>query len=159
MANKIIDTFNHVTGRKGFDYSQITNEIFLGTNACCQYGFSHELLLKGIKADISLEKDKIDSPVGVDYFLWLPTGDHKAPSMEKLDLGVRALDFFVSNKIKVYIHCKNGHGRAPTLLAAYLVKTGMALDDAINFMGQKRPSIHLNNAQITIIKEFQNKFL
>lgn len=150
--NYFQDKFLHLTGQKGFDYDQITDEIFIGTNMCCQFGFSRELLAKGVRANVSLEKDRIDSPDGVDYFLWLPTEDHTPPSPRHLELGVKALDFFVKNKIKVYLHCKNGHGRAPTLVAAYLVGSGMGADEAVNLLKQKRPSIHLNEAQLAVLK-------
>ena len=149
--NKAVDLFFHLTGQKGFDYDQITDEIFIGTNMCCQYGFAKELLTKGIRADISLEKDRIDAPDGADYFLWLPTADHSAPSPEHLELGVKALNFFVKNKIKVYVHCQNGHGRAPTLVAAYLVTKGMSVEEAVSFLKQKRTNVHLNEAQIKAI--------
>jgi len=85
------------------------------------------LFRKGVRADISLEEIKIDTPTGVDYFLWLPTKDHQAPTEDKLALGVQTLDFFIKRKIKVYIHCQRGHGRAPTLFVAYLVRNGMVL--------------------------------
>ncbi len=38
------DIFNHLTGQPGFDYNQITDDVFIGTNMCCQVGFSKELL-------------------------------------------------------------------------------------------------------------------
>lgn len=148
------DKFIHLTGQKGFDYDQITDEVFIGTNMCCQFGFSKELLAKGIRADISLEKDRIDAPGGVDYYLWLPTEDHQPPSPCHLDLGVKVLDFFVKNKIKVYLHCKNGHGRAPTLVAAYLKTTGMRVEEAIDFIKSKRPNIHLKEGQVEAIRRF-----
>lgn len=156
MPNKIIDVYNHALGLKGFDYDQINEEVFIGTNMCCQFGFDKELLAKDIKADISLEKEKIDSPKGVDYFLWLPTEDHQSPTQDKLKLGVQTLEFLISRKIKVYVHCKNGHGRAPTLFAAYLIKKGMSVDDAVKFLKSKRPTTHLSEAQVAALKEFKN---
>ena len=83
------------------DYSRITPSIFLGTNACCHSHFDKMLLKKGIKADISLEKERLDSPLGVDYFLWLPVKDHKAPKQKQLLLGAAAIDVLASNKIKI----------------------------------------------------------
>lgn len=154
MPNKIVDTYNHVLGIKGFDYNQINELVFIGTNMCCQFGFDKELLSKGVKADISLEKDRIDAPNGVDYFLWLPTEDGQAPTMDKLNLGVQTLDFLIKRKIRVFIHCKNGHGRAPTLFAAYLIKQGMAVEEAIKYLQEKRPSIHLNEIQIEALRNF-----
>ena len=154
MPNKIVDIYNHSLGLKGFDYDQITDEIFIGSNMCCQFGFEKELLLKGIRADISLEELTVDAPKGVDYFLWLPTKNHEAPAPDKLNLGVQTLEFLISKKIKVYIHCKMGHGRAPTLFAAYLVSKGKTVDEAIAFIKSKRPSIHLQESQIEALRIF-----
>jgi dual specificity MAP kinase phosphatase len=156
MENKIIDLYRHTLGHKGFDYDQIDDQVFIGTNMCCQIGFDRELLTKKVRGDISLEELRVDAPTGVDYFLWLPTNDHEAPTLEKLTLGVQTLDFLISRKIKVYIHCKNGHGRAPTLHIAYLVKKGMEIDEAIKYVQAKRPSIHLSAAQLEGLKIFKN---
>ncbi|MDO8669699.1 MAG: dual specificity protein phosphatase family protein [Candidatus Buchananbacteria bacterium] len=156
MPNKFIDVYNHALGIKGFDYDQITEEVFIGTNMCCQFGFDKELIAKNVKADISLEEEKVDAPLGADYFLWLPTKNHEAPTQDKLILGVQTLEFLISKRIKIYIHCKNGHGRAPAMFAAYLIKKGMAVNDAISYIQNKRPAIHLNETQIEALKKFEN---
>lgn len=144
---------------KSFDYDQITDEIFIGTNACCLVGYASELVEKNVLADISLEIERIDSPLGVDYFLWLPTIDGASPAKKQLNLGVKVLDFFVRSKIKVYVHCKNGHGRAPTLVASYLaVKKSMSVEEAINFIKQKRSTIHPNKVQLDALRNFKKNF-
>ncbi len=153
IAHSPKDIFNHLTGRKGFDYDQIEEGVFIGTNMCCQFGFDKELLSKGVRADISLEELKIDTPTGVDYFLWLPTKDHHALTEDKMALGVQALEFFIRKKIKVYIHCQNGHGRAPTLFAAYLIKSGMSVEKAIEYLKSRRPSIHINENQMAALRK------
>lgn len=90
----------------------------------------------------------------MDYFLWLPTLDHRSPTGKQLRLGVQTLEFFVKEGIKIYAHCEHGHGRAPTLVAAYLIKQGMGVDEAIEFVKSKRPSIHLNKIQIEALREY-----
>ncbi len=155
MPNPVFDKFNHIVGRKGFDYDQIDENIYIGTNMCCQLGFNKELLSKNVSADISLEEERIDTPNGVDYFLWLPTKDHHAPTIDKLNLGIEVLDFLIKRNIKVYIHCKNGHGRSSTLFIAYLMKIKkMSFDEAFDFLKSKRPSIHLTQIQIKALKNF-----
>ena len=126
---------------KSFDYDQITEYIYLGTNMCCQMGYSEEL----------------DNPYGVDYFLWLPTRDHYPPSESQMALGVQTLNLLIENKMKVYVHCKNGHGRAPTLIAAYFVSQGMKTDEAYAFIKSKRPSIHPRDRQIEAVEKFQSE--
>lgn len=139
------------------EYNQITEEIYLGTNYCCQVHFDEMLIKKGVKADISLEGERLDQPFGVKYFLWLPTIDHTAPTLESLALGSQFLSFCVDQKIKVYVHCQNGHGRAPTLVAAYFISKGMSVKKAIKTIASKRPEIHIEPVQEAILKQFAEK--
>lgn len=140
-----------------FEYSQITDEIFIGTNMCCQTHFDKGLLVKGVSADISLDNEKVDSPFGVDFFSWIPVVDHEAPSEVQFELGVVILDKLVKLKKKVYVHCVHGHGRAPTMVAAYFVSRGDSVQGAIEGIKQKRPSIHLDDVQIEALEKFSKK--
>lgn len=137
-----------------FEYNQITKYIYVGTNACCKIHFSQELLNKSIKADISLDDESIDQPWGVKYFLWLPTKNDTPPTKEQLNIGASILKSLIKNKIKTYIHCKRGHGRAPTLVAAYLISQGKSVEQAIKILKSKRPSIHLEKSQIQALNRF-----
>jgi protein-tyrosine phosphatase len=121
-----------------------------------------EILLKkeGVTADISLEQDRIDQPFGVDFYLWLPVQDHQAPIMDQLEVGVAMIEKLVSLKRKVYIHCKNGHGRAPTLVAAYLIKNlGKSLEGAERFLKEKRVGVHLSADQATALKNYSKSLM
>ncbi|MBI4135486.1 dual specificity protein phosphatase family protein [Candidatus Uhrbacteria bacterium] len=130
------------------DYHKITEYIYIGTNQCCQTHFDERLLAKKIRADISLEKNRLDAPFGVDYYLWLPVADHKAPTARQLELGIAMLRFCVKHHIAVYVHCRQGHGRAPTLVAAYLTTTGMSVKEAVAHIKRRRPITHLNPVQV-----------
>lgn len=81
-----------------FELSQITDYIFIGTNACCSTHFDERLLAIGIKADISLETNLIDQPFGVEFYLWLPVGDHQAPELDQLKIGVDVLNNLINEK-------------------------------------------------------------
>ena len=137
------------------DYHKITEYIYIGTNQCCQTHFDERLLKKKIRADISLEKNRLDVPFGVDYYLWLPVADHKAPTARQLELGIAMLRFCVKHRIPVYVHCKQGHGRAPTLVAAYLMTTGMKAAQAISYIKKQRPITHLNPIQVNALLRFE----
>jgi protein-tyrosine phosphatase len=141
-----------------FEYNKIIEYIYLGTNQCCQVHFKKELLKKGIKADISLEKERIDAPFGVDYYLWLPVKDHTAPSQKQLILGVNFIENLIKNKIKVYVHCQRGHGRAPTLVAAYLISKGKTVEQAVESIKKKRPVVHPNKIQINALRRYRAKW-
>lgn len=136
------------------EFNQITEYIYIGTNACCYTHFDEKLLALGIKADISLEEEKIDTPLGVGFYIWIPVKNHTAPTQDQLDFGVSVLKKLVAMKKKVYIHCQNGHSRAPTLVAAYLIKQGKSPDEALAFIKAKRPSIHLEDVQQEALVEF-----
>jgi len=130
-----------------FKWDQIDDHLFIGNNMCCQMHFDKELLLKGISADISLEDERVDAPFGVESYLWLPTADHTPPTPEQLRLGVDHIKQLVDSERAVYIHCKNGHGRAPTLAAAYYISTGITLENALTLITEHRRRAHLTDEQ------------
>jgi len=80
--------------------------------------------------------------------------NHAAPKTDQLEFRVSVLKKFVSMQKKVYVHCKNGHGRAPTLVATYLVKKGKTPEEAEGLIKTKHPSIHLEDVQREAIKDF-----
>ena len=144
---------DHAQIRK-LEYNYITDGIYIGTNQCCQTHFDEKLTKEGITADISLEEDRIDAPFGVEFYVWIPVKNHVSPTPDQLEFGVSVLEKLVSLGRKIYVHCKNGHGRAPTLVAAYLVKNGKTPQEAEEYIRQRRPTIHLENVQRQALKNF-----
>jgi dual specificity MAP kinase phosphatase len=139
------------------EFSQIDSQIFIGTNACCIQHFKSELLDIGITCDISLEGEAVDQPFGVDCSAWLPTPDHSAPTLNVVRIGMAALDQMLKQERKVYIHCKNGHGRAPTFYAAFLIlKHGMDWESAWHIVKTSRPEAHLEPAQEAFLRGLTN---
>ncbi len=136
------------------DVSEITPSLYLGTNQCCREHFKVMLLDRGVSHDVSLEGEALDAPFGVETFLWLPTQDHAAPTQMDLRLGVDYLSNVMRLHGKVYVHCKNGHGRAPTLVAAWFISQGEDVDRAIQRVRQGRTEIHLEPVQIEALRVF-----
>ncbi|MBD3281626.1 hypothetical protein GF391_02660 [Candidatus Uhrbacteria bacterium] len=152
----IIDLHHDESAEPPFEYNQITDQIYIGTNACCQMHFSKELLERGVSCDISLEGERVDKPEGVESYLWLPTIDHTPPTHDQAMIGIQALEEMIRLGKKIYIHCKNGHGRAPTFYAAFLIlKRGLSVEAAIEAIRSKRPSIHLEESQINFLKSLK----
>lgn len=147
---------NHIMP-EGLDYNQITDNIYIGTNACCRTHLDEKLKESGFQADISLEGERIDAPYGVEFFLWLPTKNSTAPSPEQFELGIKNLKHFEDKNIKVYVHCQFGHGRAPTLVAGYLIREkGMSAEQAVAFIKERRTVIHLEEIQIEALRKLEN---
>ena len=76
-------------------------------------------------------QDVIVPPPPVAY-LWLPVKDHSDPTPEQLLLGVQFINTAVQIGRRVLIHCKVGVGRSATMAAAYLVWTGLSVDEAVH---------------------------
>ena len=77
---------------------------------------------------------------------------------------------FMHSQIKgghtIYIHCKSGKGRSPTLLACYILKYGLSMgrkfdtpDEVIEYIKEKRTIINLNDSQKKIIYEYWQTML
>lgn len=49
----------------------------------------------------------------------------------------------------IYLHCAQGHGRTATFAIAYLLHVGIStsVDDAVNYVLDRRPDAHLNRSQ------------
>lgn len=137
-------------------YNKIDELLYAGNNMCCQKHFEMELLSKGITADISLEAERLDNPHGVKYFFWFPWVEDTAPSAELIDLALDVLDNLLKRDVKTYVHCKNGHGRTTTFLAAYYIhKLKITVDKALTIIKEKRPSGHLNEIQKQFLIDFE----
>jgi dual specificity MAP kinase phosphatase len=138
-----------------FEYSVITENIYLGTNGCCVSHFEKSLVDMGVHADISLEEERLDAAQGAEYFLWLPTKDQTAPSMGALRTGTHTMKELIETGEKVYVHCRNGHGRGPSLVVAYFILMGDDFEIAHAKVKAKRDVIHLNDEQVERLKEFE----
>ncbi|MBI3573219.1 MAG: dual specificity protein phosphatase family protein [Candidatus Kerfeldbacteria bacterium] len=142
---------------KTLEYDYITDGIYIGTNQCCQMHFDKRLKKEGVEADISLEEERVDAPFGVSFYVWIPIKNHTAPTQDQFVFGVSTIQNLVSLKKKIYVHCQNGHGRAPTMVAAYLITQGRKVDAAIDFVKKQRPTMHLDEVQQKALREFSNK--
>jgi len=147
------------THHETFEYCKITPYIYLGSNMCCGDHFT-KLLQLGVTADIDLQlkKEEFERPKGMEIFLWLPTIDHHAPSHTQLIIGIQTIRALVASKTKVYVHCRFGHGRSPSLVIAYFIAEGMSYREAHALVKKQRPEVHLLPAQVSGMEQFE-KFI
>lgn len=57
-------------------------------------------LCLGVRANISLEEERLDGPFRVDFFLWFPVKNLIALSLKQLKLGITAIRTLENLKIK-----------------------------------------------------------
>lgn len=149
MQNK-----DHVT-----NHSRITEHIIIGSDLCkgesCQV-HSAVFAQMHIAAEIDLELER-DEPVTprLDMYMRLPTRDHEAPSQSQLRIAAQTIHEVVSQGKSIYVHCQNGHGRSPTVVAAYFIQFKQkTVGQAIALIKKQRPEIHLEPIQINALEKF-----
>jgi len=134
------------------DYTKIPDYIYIGSNMCkggiCMI-HGEEFRKLGICTEINLTaEEKEYPPDDIDAYIWIPVLDGFPPTTDQLDTGTAIIDQNIKNGNTVYVHCKNGHGRSPTMVAAYLMRyRGMDLEEAESFLKKKRPEVHIENSQ------------
>ena len=148
-----------ITGLPTLATSQITQNLFVGG----QYKLKVFKNLKkqlGLTAIVNMRKKSVHKNGSIKniHYLHLPTPDRKAPSMENLKKGVKFIKNEIDNGGKVYVHCAAGEGRGPTMAAAYLISTGLTLEDALETIKKIRKFIKPTSPQIKRLKEFEKLY-
>ena len=145
--------------KQNWDFSQITELIYLGADMCCEGDHYDYLCSKmGIKADVAIVEEQLETPsLLLEEFLWLPVKDKTTPNQTQLDVGVGFIDACVRNKKKVFVHCRLGHGRSPTVVTAYFISRGMDVAQAIEKVRAARPEMHLEVVQRQALEGYKNK--
>lgn len=144
-----------VTGSPYWRYSRVTPQILLGGQPAVRV--LPELAAAGVTGVINLREEyDYASETGPAHlrYLYLPTTDNTAPTLEALQRGADFIREELANGGSVYIHCWEGLGRSPTLIAAYLVSTGLSPADAWAKIRAGRPFIRPVQAQIDQIAAY-----
>ena len=143
-----------------FDYSKITEQIYVGSDFCkggvCLI-HGEEFKKLGITTELNLSKENNElPPKDLETYSWLPVVDGYSPSQEQLDVGTSVMDGAIKGGKNVFVHCKNGHGRSPTMVAAYFIRyKKMGLTDAVGLIKNKRAEIHIEDTQKKELEKFQ----
>jgi protein tyrosine phosphatase (PTP) superfamily phosphohydrolase (DUF442 family) len=143
-----------ITGANMRSVSQITPQLHVGG----QYrrrGWPR-LASRGITAVVNLriEFDDNDAGIAPPRYLYLPTIDDHAPTLEQLRAGAAFMAEEIGRGGGVYVHCGSGIGRAPTMAAAYLVGAGLTPAQAWARIRAVRPFIRPKPAQVAQVERF-----
>jgi protein-tyrosine phosphatase len=161
LDSAVIWLFGHgipkFTGIPFEKYSQITPQIYVGSQIR-KFG-KQKLELWGINSSVNMriEFDDVAHNVALVNHCHLPTDDGYAPTLAQMQTGVNFIHQKVTAGSKVYIHCRSGIGRAPTMAIAYFVSQGYTLSDAVKLIEKSRPFIQVTQHQIEQLMLFEEK--
>lgn len=146
-----------ITGVPLLQYCRVTPQLYVGS----QFNhFGKRLLTRqGINSCVNMRLERDDAAYGLALtrYLYLPTLDDDAPTLEALDQGVEFIRGVIAEGEKVYIHCGAGVGRAPTMAAAYLVAEGRSLDEALAMIREVRPFITITEPQMAQLQRYADR--
>ncbi len=86
--------------------------------------------------------------------LHLPIPDFQAPTMEQMTTFATTVSGVIGQGGRVGAHCAAGKGRTGTMLAVYLVHTGMTATAAIARIRQLSPGSIETSAQVAAVEEY-----
>lgn len=156
FVQKIYDQSHRILrGIPTLKRSQITANLYLGG----QYNLRGLRILKdmGITGIINMRISSVYTEaqfLGIHY-LHLPTPDNTPPAMEAFEKGAAFAQAEIKGGGKVYIHCRQGQGRGPSMAIAYLLSTGLTYDDAFALVQKVRTFIRPTASQIARLKELE----
>jgi protein-tyrosine phosphatase len=110
----------------------------------------------GVQSLVNMRVEWDDRKLGIrtPYYLWLPTIDGTPSTVEQLARGAKFIHEQAVAGRPVYIHCAAGLGRSPTQVVAYLMTRGSSVEEAIEYVEQRRPIISPSPKQLLRLKEF-----
>jgi hypothetical protein len=151
-------TVDHIvrlgTGAPPLSYSRITPHLHVGGQFTAS-GW-RRLQERGVTAVVNMRDEFDDAEAGVapERYLYLPTVDDRPPTIAQLCQGVRFIQHEIESGGQVYVHCMLGVGRSVTMVAAYLIATGMTPAAALKTIRRRRPFIQPTVGQEARLAEF-----
>jgi protein-tyrosine phosphatase len=145
------------------DYAKVTPQIAVGAAFPRQH--IPQLRARGFTAVVDCREEARDDVQrladGDIRFLHLPMRDHHAPSIELLAHGVEWIADHLArvDRAQVLVHCQEGIGRSPLLVACVLVGQGYSGSRALDLVRTSRPRVALTARQLQILLRFESAWL
>lgn len=144
-----------IAGMPRLSRCQVTAHLFIGS----QYNLLGLKKLKalGVTAIVNMRMHNTYNEAvheGIKY-LHLPTIDNTPPPLDVLVQGANFIDEEIRNKGIVYVHCRQGLGRGPTMAMAYLIKLSMTYKEAYDMVRKVRIFINPRPGQVRRLKELE----
>jgi len=138
------------------DLSRITENIWIGSGVGMEAP-DKKILELHFDVDVDVEQYPREYIPGVKSIIVFPVAENEEISTEQLSLGSAILSEAVKLDLTAYVRSPAGRGRAPTLVAAYLITTGMNVEQSMSFVRDRRGSITFSKPQEEALIRFFEK--
>ena len=117
---------------------------------------SQFLARSGVTLIVNLrdEYDYGETDLWKKQYCYYPIPEYSAPSTERMRGIVKDIVREVNGGGKVYIHCREGVGRAPLIACAYLIDGGVSASSAYETVKLARPFIDLSMVQMGKLDDY-----
>lgn len=144
---------SYISGTPKFEYSRISPHLYVGGRYRKDaYSTFERWGVTGIVNMRSVASTDISSRF---EHLHLKTQDWHAPDISLLKQGVDFIGAHIDKGGSVYVHCRQGEGRGPTMAAAYLISQGLTVEEALAHIKKSRPMAHPNRSQVKQLARWQ----
>ena len=135
-------------------YSRVNEYLYIG-GKLSRIGVYY-LRLHGFKGILNLQSEFDDRHFGLSAFNYrhIKCQEFSGISIPDLSQGVDFIKFVTGKKQKIYVHCAEGVGRAPTIATALLMSEGQELSSAISLVKKSRPFINILDTQIDSLMDY-----
>lgn len=112
----------------------------------------------GIRAVLNLSERPLfyETPNTIGMLIaHIPVADYTAPTLNQVQEAVATISSCLDKNMPIAVHCMAGIGRTGTILACYLVKTGMPANEAISLIRERRPGSIETAEQVAVVYEYE----
>ena len=154
--------YRFLKSRHPFGYSQITDQLFIGTWPVAEnYA---EIVNLGVRLVINMDWVPPDPKLNEAplRLLTLETTDTPLTPMplDKIWIGVQAAGEAIAKGEKVMVYCKAGVHRSATMACCILISQGNTTEQAIQTVKAKRPKAKPEDAHYKkVIQEFERAWI
>lgn len=143
------------------NFTRITDQLWVG-EAPNKHRIE-EFAKIGISAFIDLRSEDCDDQVflnhlGID-FLHVDIDDTYPPTMDQLMEILQFADPILDAGRNILVHCQNGYGRSPLIVAAILIHRGMSTEEALKLLYQRHPLTTLMHKQEVFIRSLEEQLM
>jgi predicted ATP-grasp superfamily ATP-dependent carboligase len=143
-----------ITGIPLSRYSRVNDFLYIG-GRLSKIGVYY-LKFHRFKAILNLQSEFDDRQLGLKglNYLHIKCQEFAGISIQDLSRGTEFIKSASDKKHKIYVHCAEGVGRAPTMASAFLISEGQELSTALSQVKRSRPFINILDSQICSLEDY-----